>query len=50
MSLILLIEDHQVIRENTAKLLELAGYTVQSAENGELGVQLALTTRPDLVI
>lgn len=50
MSLILLIEDHQVIRENTAQLLELAGYTVQSAENGELGVKLALTTRPDLVI
>ena len=50
MSLILLIEDHQVIRENTAQLLELADYTVQSTENGELGVKLALTTRPDLVI
>ena len=50
MPLILLIEDHQIIRENTAQLLELAGYTVQTAENGELGVQLALVTRPDLVI
>ena len=50
MPLILLIEDHQIIRENTAQLLELAGYTVRTAENGELGVQLALTTRPDLVI
>ncbi|NML63861.1 response regulator [Hymenobacter sp. RP-2-7] len=50
MSTILLIEDHQIIRENTAQLLELAGYTVQAAENGELGVQLALAARPDLVI
>ncbi len=50
MPLLLLIEDHQIIRENTAQLLELAGYTVQTAENGELGVQRALVTRPDLVI
>ena len=50
MPLILLIEDHQIIRENTAQLLELAGYSVQTAENGELGVQLALLMRPDLVV
>jgi len=50
MPTILLIEDHQVIRDNTAQLLELAGYTLLTAENGELGVKLALTTRPDLVI
>ncbi len=50
MPTILLIEDHQVIRDNTAQLLELAGYAVLTAENGELGVKLALATRPDLVI
>jgi CRP-like cAMP-binding protein/FixJ family two-component response regulator len=50
MATILLIEDHQIIRENTAQLLELAGYAVQTAENGETGVQLALATRPDLVV
>ena len=50
MPTILLIEDHQIIRENTTQLLELAGYTVLMAENGELGVKLALVTRPDLVI
>ncbi|RYY20887.1 MAG: response regulator, partial [Cytophagaceae bacterium] len=50
MSTILLIEDNQLIRENTAQLLELSGYAVQTAENGELGVQLALATRPDLVV
>ena len=50
MKTLLLIEDHQVIRENTAELLELAGYAVQVAENGKAGVELALATRPDLVI
>ena len=50
MDTILLIEDHQVIRENTAELLQMAGYAVLTAENGELGVKLALATPPDLVI
>jgi CRP-like cAMP-binding protein/CheY-like chemotaxis protein len=50
MQTILLIEDHQVIRDNTAELLQLAGYAVHTAENGELGVKLALAERPDLVI
>jgi CRP-like cAMP-binding protein/ActR/RegA family two-component response regulator len=50
MPIILLIEDHEVIRENTAELLEMAGYVVHTAENGEVGVRLALETRPDLVV
>ena len=50
MPTILLIEDHPVIRDNTAQLLELAGYTVLTSENGELGVKQALNIRPDLVI
>jgi CRP-like cAMP-binding protein/CheY-like chemotaxis protein len=50
MQTILLIEDHQVIRDNTAELLQLAGYAVRTAENGEIGVKLALAERPDLVI
>jgi CheY-like chemotaxis protein len=50
MPTILLIEDHPIIRENTAQLLKLAGYAALTAENGELGVQLALATRPDLVV
>ncbi|SDY81401.1 response regulator [Hymenobacter psychrophilus] len=47
---ILLIDDHAPIRENTAELLQLAGYAVLTAENGQLGVALALETRPDLVV
>ena len=50
MKTILLIEDDTVIRENTSELLELAGYTVHTAENGQLGVAKALATKPDLVV
>ncbi len=47
---LLLIEDNNEIRENTAELLELAGYKVQTAENGKAGVEMALKNKPDLII
>jgi len=50
MKTVLLIEDNEAIRETTAELIELAGYHVQTAENGKTGVQKALQTKPDLVI
>ncbi|UYZ60705.1 response regulator [Hymenobacter latericus] len=50
MKTILLIEDNDLIRENTAEILELAGYHVLTAENGKIGVEKALAARPDLVI
>src|SRR5690349_13371613 len=50
MQTILLIEDDQGIRENTAELLEMAGYAVLTADNGDAGVKQALHTRPDLVV
>ncbi|MBC6612534.1 response regulator [Hymenobacter sp. BT507] len=50
MKTILLIEDNEALRENTAEILELAGYAVVTAENGKVGVEQALATRPDLVI
>ena len=50
MKTILLIEDDAAIRENTAELLELAGFAVLTAENGKLGVEQALATKPDLVV
>lgn len=50
MKTILLIEDNDAIRENTAEILELTGYTVLTAENGKIGVEKALASRPDLVI
>ncbi len=47
---LLLIEDNNEIRENTAEILELAGYKVRTAENGKIGVELALQEKPDLII
>ena len=44
---ILLIEDSDIVRENTAEILELAGYDVCTAENGKVGVEKALATKPD---
>ncbi|MBX2965827.1 MAG: response regulator [Cyclobacteriaceae bacterium] len=50
MKKILLIEDNPEVRENTAEILSLANYTVQTAENGKIGVELANKEKPDLII
>ena len=50
MKKILLIEDNQDIRENIAEILELASYKVVTAENGKIGVNLAISEKPDLII
>lgn len=47
---ILVIDDNKDIRENTAELLELAGYKTFMAENGRKGVELALQEKPSLII
>jgi len=50
MKTILLIEDNHKVRENIGEILELAGYTVLSAENGKVGVGITKQTIPDLII
>jgi CRP-like cAMP-binding protein/CheY-like chemotaxis protein len=50
MKKILLIEDNDDIRSNTAEILELTNYKVFTAENGKQGVELALKENPDLII
>ena len=50
MKTILLIEDNDIMRENTAEILELFNYQVLMAENGTRGVELALIAAPDLII
>jgi CRP/FNR family transcriptional regulator, polysaccharide utilization system transcription regulator len=47
---ILLIEDNLEMRENTAEILELANYSVITANNGKIGVDLATREKPDLII
>lgn len=47
---VLVIEDHPVMLENLAVLLERQGYTVETAENGRIGISRARQQRPDLII
>jgi|SRR5450432_697591 CRP-like cAMP-binding protein/FixJ family two-component response regulator len=47
---ILVIDDNKDIRENTAEILDLAGYKTFMAENGKKGVELALKERPSIII
>lgn len=50
MKKILLIEDNTEIRENTAEILSLSNYEVIQAENGKVGVEMAKSQNPDLII
>jgi len=50
MKKILLIEDNNDVRENTAEILSLSNYNVLTAKNGKEGVEFALKDKPDLII
>ncbi len=50
MKQILIIEDEMNIRESVAELLELKGYGVLEAENGDSGLRHALENKPDLIL
>ncbi len=50
MKKILLIEDNDDIRNNTAEILELSNYQVILAANGKMGVEQAIKHVPDLII
>lgn len=47
---ILLIEDDKTVRENTAEILELSDYVVETASNGKLGVDKAPVFNPDVIV
>jgi diguanylate cyclase len=47
---VLVIEDDDSIRELIVTLLIAEDYTVLEAENGELGLALAIATPPDLIV
>src|SRR5690242_11018770 len=47
---ILVIDDNTDIRENTAEILELAGYRTFTAENGKQGVEVAIKEKPDVIV
>lgn len=47
---ILLIEDNDPIRENTAELLELADYEVLATNRGKNGLKMLSEREPDLIL
>ncbi len=47
---ILVIDDNKDIRENTAEILDLAGYKTFMAENGKSGVEIALKEKPSIIV
>ncbi|MEG4322388.1 MULTISPECIES: response regulator [unclassified Microcoleus] len=50
MKKILVIEDNNLIRETVLELLESRGFEVVGAENGQVGIQLAIAQIPDLIL
>ncbi len=50
MKKILIIEDNDILRENTSEFLRQEGFEVHSAENGEVGIKKAIDIIPDLII
>lgn len=50
MKKILVIEDNPEVRENTAEIIQLSNFEVVTAENGKVGVELALKEHPDLIV
>lgn len=50
MTKILIIEDDKNSRENIATILEMEGYLPITAEDGEVGIELAFRNAPNLVL
>ncbi|WP_134088280.1 response regulator [Olivibacter sp. XZL3] len=50
MKTVLIVEDNDDIRESTAEILTLAGYNVFTAPEGRSGVDLALKSKPDIIL
>lgn len=47
---ILIIEDDEVLRENTKELLEQSEFRIITAANGRIGIEKALKFLPDLIL
>jgi signal transduction histidine kinase len=50
MNTILIIEDEKILRETLTDILEINGYNVLQAKDGEEGVEIYTQTAPDLII
>src|SRR5829696_2138393 len=47
---VLVIDDNTDLRENTAEILDLAGFKTFTAENGKRGVEVATREKPDVIV
>jgi CRP-like cAMP-binding protein/CheY-like chemotaxis protein len=47
---ILIIEDNDDIRESTSEILQLSGYDTLKAGNGKAGVDMAINSKPNLIL
>lgn len=47
---VLYVEDAEVIRDTISRLLQLSGYQVAYAKNGQEGVEMALHWKPDVIL
>lgn len=47
---VLVIDDNADIRENTAEILDMAGYDAITAANGKEGVDMAVEQKPDIIV
>ncbi|MDB9944495.1 response regulator [bacterium] len=47
---VLIVEDDERLREMYSAALTLEGCTVQTAQNGQIGVQAALASHPDIIL
>ena len=50
MAKILIVEDQADIRELIQEWLEMEDHDVHQAENGKIGIEMALELRPDLIL
>ena len=50
METILIIEDDELIRENLIELFTNEGYLTLAAENGKIGLELAIKRIPDMIL
>jgi len=50
MTKVAIIEDDQAISQMYRIKFEAEGYTVETAENGKLGLQLAESMKPDIIL
>jgi len=47
---ILIVEDEEDIREAISEAVTSAGYEVKTAENGQVGLDIAFEWKPDLIL